>query len=764
MIKLYYIIARKICYTQAVALSTVIVGIFAVIFGYFLGTSFLTASFDQVLIQIWKWLPWVILISSVFYLIQFGLLTPVKIPAFYKFMRNINKNFYGEKLNKEINDNELKKLYKNLTYLPAYNLLHAVVYTLFLGILLFLIIYFTGLIGGSGSSTNLFTASESSSMTMDMIGRESISQMILSQFLRIIIISDAIVLIIFCMITYLITDIMTGRERAACYNELRRRNFDIKPTVLIGVRIKFSFIVVLMIISLLTFGALIEKGRFTASDNNFIIIINFAIGVSAGLILMYITANSLLIVFKDISRVAREIGAGGDAEFQVLPLEREFADIEYTILEMNREISEHRKNLERKVEERTIELRSALSNLKEKDDIIQKQLDMAGTIQKGILPGRVDDWNELQFSVRYIAMEKIGGDFYDVFQLKGNKMSIFVADVSGHGIPAALVTTMAKVSFSNAFLKHDSPKKIFQDVNQELLKNIKTQDYLTCFLVTIDEEYRVVYSNASHQKGILLRTSENKIELLDTGGLFIGAIEEARDTYEEKTTQMNYGDRLILYTDGIPEATNNKKEEYSNERFESLILKNRNLQLEEFTNSIIDDLKNFMGDALSQDDKTLLVIELVKDETVNIIKQIKTLSVENKIEESIDLLKNGLAKYPDNKKLLYNLAKNYFKLNKFDNVIDTITKYLNTDKENKFAYYLGGTAYYQIQQNEKALEFFNKAISLDPNFSNAIFAAGMVYKKNGQIAEAREKFRKVVNIDSDNKMAVFELQELDKKI
>ncbi len=238
----------------------------------------------------------------------------------------------------------------------------------------------------------------------------------------------------------------------------------------------------------------------------------------------------------------------------MLSLDKEFSAIEFGFVEMAREIREYRKNIEMKVEQRTAELQGALADLKERDDLIQKQLDIASTIQRGILPGRIDDWNELKFSIRYIAMEKIGGDFYDVYQLRGNKLGLLMADVSGHGIPAALVTTMAKISFSNACNKHDSPRRIFQEVNQNIIDHVKTQDYLTCFFLAIDEDYTITYANASHQKAILLRAGVESTELLDTNGLFIGAIEEARDTYEEKTSKMKYGDRLIMYTDGIPEA------------------------------------------------------------------------------------------------------------------------------------------------------------------------------------------------------------------
>jgi sigma-B regulation protein RsbU (phosphoserine phosphatase) len=321
---------------------------------------------------------------------------------------------------------------------------------------------------------------------------------------------------------------------------------------------------------------------------------------------------------------------------------------------------------------------------------------------------------------------------------------------------------MAKISFGNACLKFDSPRRVFQEVNQNILDHVKTQDYLTCFFVGIDEEYNVAFANASHQKGILLRTDEGKIELLDTNGLFIGAIEEARESYEEKRTRLNYRDRLILYTDGIPEAIDENRNEYTNERLEQVIMKNRQLPLEDFTNLIIEDVQRFIGNTAVADDITLLVIELARDEAVDIIKSARKLVSENKYYEAIDYLERGLNLYPENRKLLYNLAKNYFRVNNFGQTVESIKKYISSDKRNKYAFYVGGAAYYQMMDYRNSIELLEEALRIDQNFVNAHFALGMALKKTGAAADAMRCFERVVNLDPDNKMALYELSELRK--
>ena len=346
-------------------------------------------------------------------------------------------------------------------------------------------------------------------------------------------------------------------------------------------------------------------------------------------------------------------------------------------METAREIDEYRRDIEGKVAKRTEELQDALSSLRSRDEQIQKQLDMASVIQRSILPGKIDDWNELKFAVRYMAMEKIGGDFYDVHLLKDDKIGIMIADVSGHGIPAALVTTMAKMSFGNAGTKYDSPKKIFQEMNQNILDHVKTQDYMTCFMLAIDDEYNVVYSNASHQKAILLRADDGTIELLDTNGLFIGAIEEARDSYEEKKTKLEYGDRIILYTDGIPEAINEEREEYSNQRLEDVIRKNRHLARRGICRRDPERRAAVHRERAARGRHHLPGHRARARRGGRHHQELEAAHQRAPVRRGDRRPGKGPAtSIPDNQKIMYNLAKNYFRVNNYRKAIDTIEKYI----------------------------------------------------------------------------------------
>lgn len=730
----FYFLARNISYTFAVAF---VISMFALIqftAAYFVSSAFVLISFEKIVRIFIRYLPLVFIIISLIFYIASGFLSPVKIPAFMRRHRRINKIFRN---GLKTDTKYLVNAYRDFSDLVMHNTTGSVIFVLLVGISMVGVGFWKFSVRGEISAPELWSMS------------------------KMIIIASTVLMIVFGRSTHIIAERLTNNERAELYNEVLKTGELIKPHILFSLRIEFNYFVFIMLIILFIYAAIYE--RLQTFGGNYIIMIVFLIG-TAIIALLYATdnANAILRILDDLSRVTRDITEGKRAGYKVLSLGQEFSNIEYALMKMAWEIDEHRKNLEQKVQERTEDLEKALGDLKVKDDMIQKQLDMASVIQRSILLTRIDDWNELKFSVRYNAMEKIGGDFYDVFQLKDNKIGILISDVSGHGIPAALVTAMAKISFGNAGIQFDSPKRIFQEVNKNIIEHMKTQDYLTCFMAVIDDDYNVTYSNASHQKAVIYRKETNTIELLDTNGLFIGALEEARDTYEEKTTQLNYGDRLILYTDGIPEAQNKNREEYSNDRFESSIVKHSDLQLDDFTEAILSDVKNHIGDMGAIDDITLLIVELVADEAIEIVKNSKKLINNHKYLDAIEILENGLEKFPDNQKILYNLGKNYFRVNNYNRAVQILEKYIRKDKKNKFAFYVNGASYYQLMDFKNAIENFIAAVQIDPNMSNALFALGMAYKNFGDYDSAVQTFERVINIDADNKMALFEIKQIEK--
>ena len=313
--------------------------------------------------------------------------------------------------------------------------------------------------------------------------------------------------------------------------------------------------------------------------------------------LIYILYRILLIPIKSLAQGAHDVAEGNlRSEVPQLRQTDELGQLTYLFNKMVRAL-----------DERTTKLNLSIQELEKRNEMMQNELDMARNIQLGIMP-RDSIFNNIEFSVYYGPLEKVSGDYYDFFTLPNGSLGILMTDASGHGVPAALVTIMAKVHFSNAVNRFDQPGDLLEHVNAQLVESIITSDYMTAFYMILSPDLKLRYSNASHQKAIIVR-GKNILEL-DSGGFFIGAIEDVPFTYENKELQLQTKDRVILYTDGIVEGMNPNQEEYSSERFVKKIKEFSGLDVQTFKDKIIEDVNAFAKGVKRKDDYTLLVVEI----------------------------------------------------------------------------------------------------------------------------------------------------------
>jgi len=228
------------------------------------------------------------------------------------------------------------------------------------------------------------------------------------------------------------------------------------------------------------------------------------------------------------------------------------------------------------MEEQAADLAIALAEVDEKNEIIQGQnkkmvdeLKMAGRLQKSLLPNIYENINGVSVSSKYIPSIHIGGDLYDVVDVGHGMTGFIIADVSGHGVAAALVSSMFKMSFHALAANVASPKILFHMLNQEF-NPILTEDYITSFYLLADRvTSSITFSNAGHPTPLLYKKRSSEILELDTGGFFLGMFEDG--VYEEKTiTGIENGDALLLYTDCILETENNKGEPFGKTRLKNL--------------------------------------------------------------------------------------------------------------------------------------------------------------------------------------------------
>lgn len=255
-----------------------------------------------------------------------------------------------------------------------------------------------------------------------------------------------------------------------------------------------------------------------------------------------------------------------------------------------------------------LRLKSAHSELYQKNQLIQKELESAKMIQQFVIPKNFADIEYPKISGKYIPIEDIGGDFYDCYKIFDRDVGIVIADVTGHGIPAALIMSMTKMIFSIFSPFIDSTSNLLKRVNKEMRGLLLDYQYITAFYIIYDaEKNSITYSNAGHSRPLFYRRRNDRILALDADGFFIGIHDDTQ--YEEKSLRVEKGDRILLYTDGMTEIKNHNKEEFGESRLAESIRKNRDITGEEFCESLLNEIKKFAPLSERNDDIAFLNIE-----------------------------------------------------------------------------------------------------------------------------------------------------------
>jgi len=257
----------------------------------------------------------------------------------------------------------------------------------------------------------------------------------------------------------------------------------------------------------------------------------------------------------------------------------------------------------------TEKLKGHIKILENHAEIVRMELNMASAIQLGMLPG-LEDSERFKIGHYYEPLATVSGDYYDIFELPKGNLGFLIADASGHGIPAALVTILAKSSFSTRAHLYPNPPEFLTKINSLMCDGIATSDYMTAFYFILTPENRMIYTNASHNRIMIHRKMTNSLDELDTDGFILGSLDELPLQFTKEETQLEIGDRIILYTDGIPESKNNDAELYSYERFKENIITYSNLSPQELVDRIIHSVDEFTSGYPRSDDYTLICIEI----------------------------------------------------------------------------------------------------------------------------------------------------------
>jgi len=239
---------------------------------------------------------------------------------------------------------------------------------------------------------------------------------------------------------------------------------------------------------------------------------------------------------------------------------------------------------------------------------IRREMDLAGTIQKRILPGVFPNSGEMEIYAQTSPAQEMGGDFYDFFDLPDGRIALMVADVSGKGVPAAFYMAVVRTLFRAAAPMAASPADCLSEVNRMLIGHDIPGMFVTAFYGILDPStWGIEFANAGHLPPYLV-SSDGTVKAVDSGGGVVLGFDHGV-AYAQDTLNMDRGDALFIYTDGLTEAFDEQRNQFSEERLIDCLLENRSLSAHALTTNVFSFVNSYAGDAPQSDDITSLVIK-----------------------------------------------------------------------------------------------------------------------------------------------------------
>ena len=243
---------------------------------------------------------------------------------------------------------------------------------------------------------------------------------------------------------------------------------------------------------------------------------------------------------------------------------------------------------------------------------IEGELETARQIQASLLPAGTPSVAGLRIAATYQPMSAVAGDYYHFVPVDHHRVGILIADVTGHGVPAALIASMIKVAMQSAVAVASEPDLVMRQLNQILTPELNGRLTSAAYLWIDTEHCLARYSAAGHPALVYWNGVRHQVAHIESNGMLIGVDPAA--AYQERQLSFHPGDRFLLYTDGLTEPENANNESFGDRQLDALLKDNRAVPAADFSSTLLAALKSWQpADAVQQDDITLVTIDVVED-------------------------------------------------------------------------------------------------------------------------------------------------------
>ncbi|WP_158752109.1 SpoIIE family protein phosphatase [Acidobacterium sp. S8] len=265
-------------------------------------------------------------------------------------------------------------------------------------------------------------------------------------------------------------------------------------------------------------------------------------------------------------------------------------------------------------------LRGMREQLKQQLMAIRSELETARQIQLSILPREMPKIEGLDIAARYIPMTEVAGDFYDFIVVDERRLGVLVADVSGHGMPAALISSMLKIALAAQAPFATDPARVLTGLNDALCGKFQGHFVTAAYLFIDTGNRKIRYAGAGHPPLILRNQAAGSTIDIEENGLMLGAFPDA--TYSAVEMPLHEDGWSLLYTDGILEAANSSEEEFGIGGIKLFLENNDGLTVDMFIDGLLERLSCWTSGQETQDDLTLLAIHFKGSSSARVVSDI----------------------------------------------------------------------------------------------------------------------------------------------